>query len=154
MARTNARKLSLRLARMVPDVTLYSWRHCCAGQRKRLRRTGVPPMTPQRGQHGSPFVDGQRARMNHRYASSPFIAAALASDRPLAFGERRKCWPGGQKRYFPASRPDFHRAACRFCGSGDAGGDFVMGSGRNGWHGLVLAVGDRERPAGVAASVR
>ena len=66
MARTSVRNGSFRLARTVPDVTLNSRRHSWALHRKRLRRMAVAPMSPQAGQHGSPFVDGQRATMNQR----------------------------------------------------------------------------------------
>ena len=42
-------KLSLRLARMVPEVTLNSASHAFARQRKLRRRRGVAPMQPHLG---------------------------------------------------------------------------------------------------------
>ena len=48
-------------------------------------------MTPQAGQHGTPLVEGQRARMNQQYASSSFIAATFVSGKVFACGVSRKC---------------------------------------------------------------
>ena len=56
---------NFRLAKMVPLVTENSDRHSLARHLKRLRVSSHAPMQPQRGQTGSPAVDGQRAFLNH-----------------------------------------------------------------------------------------